>query len=258
MIREQLKNHYLGMNSEFRFRGEEPTRIETLSDAIFAIAIGLLLISTSSPITFYQLEQFTKDLIPFAMCIALIAIIWHEHFIFFVRYGFRNAYIVFLNMLLLFIVLFYVYPLKFLAKILVMLAVNMYHIFTQGNSNELWKEFLFTMEGGTVAELMIIYGSGAAAIFSVFALMYRYAYGQSAALQLNTVEKFDTRMSIRSNVLMASIPCLSVACALIFGNTSLGMNLSGFVYFLYTPVMFAHGIHVKRHRQKLLENSETN
>src|SRR5690606_4445590 len=138
MIREVLKNHYIGMNKEFRFRGEETTRIETLSDAVFALAITLLLISTTPPITFYQLQAFTKDLVPFAICITLISLIWYEHFIFFIRYGFRNKYIVFLNILLLFIVLFYVYPLKFLAKLLVILFMNFIYIFRHGNSQEIW------------------------------------------------------------------------------------------------------------------------
>jgi hypothetical protein len=39
MIRELLKKKYVGMNKEFRFRGEEPGRLENFSDAVFALAI---------------------------------------------------------------------------------------------------------------------------------------------------------------------------------------------------------------------------
>jgi uncharacterized membrane protein len=248
-----MKDHYIGMNKEFRYRGEKTTRIETLSDAVFAIAIGLLLISTSPPITFYQLEHFTGDLVPFAMCIALISIIWYEHFLFFIRYGFRNSYIVFLNVLLLFIVLFYVYPLKFLAQLLTMLCMNFMTILWQGNNEELWSGFKFMMEGGTVTGLMMIYGMGAACIFLVLVLMYRYALKRANDLELNSLEKFDTRMSIRTNLLMASIPALSALFALILGETVAGRMFSGFVYFLYTPVMFIHGARVKRERKKLIE-----
>lgn len=49
MIREALGKHYIGMNKEFRFRGEETGRLENLSDGVFALAITLLLISTSAP-----------------------------------------------------------------------------------------------------------------------------------------------------------------------------------------------------------------
>ncbi len=38
MIREFIKKHYHGLKQEFRFRGEEPVRLEILSDAVFALA----------------------------------------------------------------------------------------------------------------------------------------------------------------------------------------------------------------------------
>lgn len=45
MLRNVFKKH-VGMNQEFRYRGEEPGRLENFSDAVFALAITLLLIST--------------------------------------------------------------------------------------------------------------------------------------------------------------------------------------------------------------------
>lgn len=244
------------MNKEFRFRGEETSRIETLSDGVFALAITLLLISATPPVTFYQLEAFAKDLVPFAICIALISLVWYEHFIFFLRYGFRNKYIVFLNIVLLFIVLFYVYPLKFLARLLVVLFMNFIHITRHGNSQEFWQEYSFMMEGGTVTELMVIYGLGAASIFIVLTVMYHYAFKKADELGLNEIERFDTRTSIRTNLLMASVPVLSAIFAAVFGDTRLGQMTSGFVYFLYTPLMFIHGAHVNSTRKKLLENNK--
>jgi hypothetical protein len=150
--------------------------------------------------------------------------------------------------------LFYVYPLKFLAKLLVILFMNFIYIFRHGNSQEIWNEFNFMMDGGTVTQLMVIYGFGAASIFLVLALMYRYALKKADELELNVIERFDTRTSIRTNLLMASVPILSALFAAIFGETRLGQMTSGFVYFLYTPLMFTHGAFVKSARKKLLEN----
>lgn len=248
MIREPLKNHYIGMNKEFRYRGEEPTRIETLSDAIFALAITLLLISTSPPSSFQQLRLFVLEIIPFGMCIALISILWHEHFIFFIRYGFRNGYIVMLNTILLFILLFYVYPLKYLTKIM----VSIFGWMITG-SDSLLNEFKAMMKDGNMSELMVIYGLGAASLFIVFALMYRYAYKKADELELNEIERFDTRWSIKSNVLMASVPLLSSLLAIILaGNEALVGMVSGFTYFLYTPVMITFGRMFSKKRKKLL------
>lgn len=53
---------------------------------------------------------------------------------------------------------------------------------------------------------------------------------------------------------MASIPFLSVLFALTFGESQLGRFTSGFVYLLYTPVMFINGAYIARKRKKLLEN----
>ncbi len=52
--------------------------------------------------------------VPFACCFALLVWIWYEHNAFFRRYGLQDAYTILLNSVLLFVVLLYVYPLKFM------------------------------------------------------------------------------------------------------------------------------------------------
>ena len=34
MLRDVIKKHYMGMNQGFRYRGEEPGRLENFSDAV--------------------------------------------------------------------------------------------------------------------------------------------------------------------------------------------------------------------------------
>lgn len=249
MLRESLKSHYIGMNKEFRYRGEEPTRIETLSDAGFALAIGLLLISTSPPTTFAALIDFTKDIIPFGLCIVLISMVWFQHFIYFIRYGFRSRTIVLLNTLLLFILLFYVYPLKFLTKFLVVIYSSILGI--DHSASETLQQMI-AMED--IPSLMIIYGLGAAGIFVVLMFMYIYALKKSGELELNELEIFDTRTSIYGNALMAAIPLLSVFFAAIIPNIGLSSNLSGFIYVLYWPVMAFFGKRMSRKRRRILDS----
>lgn len=236
-------------DSDFRLRGKESGRLENFSDAIFALAITLLLISTSPPTSFEQVKRFGYELFPFLACITLITLIWHEHFQFFLRYGIRNRRMIALNTLFLAIVLFYVYPLKFLTKIIILFPIG--YLF---NDQSLLQELSGMIRGKDMGQLMVIYGIGATAVFFVLMLMYRYALGKAEDLDLNELERFDTRTSIRTNLLMASVPAFSVLLAIIFISSPFAGAIAGFSYFLYTPIMFAHGIRAGKKRKELIES----
>lgn len=245
MIRKQLSS-LLEPETGFRHRGKEPGRLENFSDAVFGMAITLLLISTSPPTNFEQLKRFTFELFPFLACITLIVLIWHEHYIFFLRYGMRNGRMIVLNTLFLVIILFYVYPLKFLTKLIL---VGPLAYFT-GNESML-KEIMAMIHPTDMGMLMVIYGIGAASVFLVLALMYRYALAQAKAMDLSEVEVFDTRMSMISNLLMAAVPVVSLTIALILIDWPWAGAVAGFSYFLYTPVMFGFHGWVTRRRARL-------
>ncbi|HWA33946.1 MAG TPA: TMEM175 family protein [Cyclobacteriaceae bacterium] len=239
------------MNKEFRHRGEEPGRLENFSDACFALAITLLLISTSPPTNFLQIKRFVYDLIPFVFCIAVILAIWHQHFVFFFRYGLRNGKIVALNSIFLVIVLFYVYPLKFLARLI------LYPIALLTDNQALIQEFSGVIEWKDVGDLMIIYGLGYAGVFFTLMLMYRYALKMADQLELSEIEKFDTEVSVKTNMLMGIIPLISVMVAWILrGHWTAGM-IGGLVYMLYQIVMPIYGKRVDKRRNKFLTALKT-
>ncbi len=245
MLREALTKNY--EHAEFRMRGKEPGRLENFSDAIFALAITLLLISTSPPTSFEQVRRFAYELFPFLVCITLIMLIWHEHFQFFLRYGLRNSRMLVLNTLFLAIVLFYVYPLKFLTKIIILFPIGLLV-----NDQTLLSDLSGMIRAQDMGQLMIIYGLGATFVFTVLMQMYRYALSKADELGLNELERFDTKVSIRTNLLMASVPMVSVILSIIFINSWLAGPVSGFVYFLYTPIMFMHGKRADRQRRELI------
>lgn len=248
MIRDKIQQ-YLDPEPGFRYRGKEPGRLENFSDAVFGMAITLLLISTSPPANFDELKRFTYELFPFLACITLIVLIWHEHYIFFQRYGLRNGKMVALNTLFLVIILFYVYPLKFLTKMILVGPLA----YVTGN-DALLREITSMIHARDVGQLMIIYGIGAASVFLVLALMYRYALGQADALELNEIERFDTRMSMTANLLMASVPLLSLVVAFVLRNSFWAGPVAGFTYFLYTPIMFGFHRNVDKRRKAMLSS----
>jgi len=234
------------MNKEFRFRGEEPGRLENFSDAVFALAITLLLISTSPPTTFEQIKRFVWDLLPFCLCIVFIIMIWQEHFTFFFRYGLRNGRILVLNTMFLIIVLFYVYPLKFLTKL------ALFPIAGALKQESVLKELQGMIRGEDIADLMIIYGLGATGVFFVLMLMYRYALKNADELDLNEIELFDTRVSIRVNFLMGSVPLLSVILAILLKPHWYAGMVAGFSYFLYSPLRYFYARWSTKERNKLI------
>jgi hypothetical protein len=110
------------------------------------------------------------------------------------------------------------------------------------------------IKGTDVGELMIIYGLGFAACLFTIMLMYRFALSKAKDLDLNEVEIFDTKASMRMNMLMGMVPMLSVTMAIIFKNNPfLSGFVPGFTYFLYMPVMWINGVRTEKRRQKLLQ-----
>ena len=104
-------------NKSFRLRGDEVIRIEAFSDAVFAFAVTLLIVSLEVPKSFAELMETMKGFFAFGISFLFLMLIWFGHNIFFRRYALDDVRTIFLNGCLLFIVLFYVYPLKFLATL---------------------------------------------------------------------------------------------------------------------------------------------
>src|SRR6476620_11718238 len=103
----------------FRWRGTEISRIEGLSDAVFAFAITLLVVSLEVPKTFAALREMMHGFFGFGLCFVILLLIWHAQYIYFRRYALDDGPSFVLNAALLFVVAFYIYPLKFLFTTLV-------------------------------------------------------------------------------------------------------------------------------------------
>src|SRR6476619_5147325 len=100
-------------------REHESTRIEAFTDAMFAFAATLLVVSLEVPRDFGELLHNLRGFVPFALSFSALYFIWVAHTNVFRRYALGDTYTVIINGILLFTVLFYVYPLKFMATAIV-------------------------------------------------------------------------------------------------------------------------------------------
>jgi len=98
----------------FSWRGQEVLRIEGFADAVFGFALTLLVVSLEVPNNFDELLSTMQGFFAFAISGWLLYSVWFDHYRFFRRYGLKDNLTIHLSAVLLFVVLFYVYPLKFL------------------------------------------------------------------------------------------------------------------------------------------------
>jgi hypothetical protein len=245
MFRERLVEREIGHSAEFRWRSHEISRIEGLSDAVFAFAVTLLVVSLEVPKTFTELAATMRGFSAFAISFALLFVIWFNQYKFFRRYGLQDNLTIFLNAVLLFVVLFYVYPLKFLFSYLA-------NEFMGGHGEvRLANGIIEAMvEGNQLATLMVIFGVGYVAVFGVFTLLHLHAFRKRAALVLNEVERFDTRVSAQESALNCAVGLLSICTAVFGGRYS---RLAGPEYMLIGVVMTVHGMIMGRRRRRLEE-----
>jgi hypothetical protein len=191
-------------STAFRPRAGEITRLEAFSDGTFAFAITLLVVSLEVPATFDQLLDTMRGFLAFAICFTILLWIWHVHTRFFRRYGLQDAPTVALNGALLFVVLFYVYPLKFLWTLVI---GNLTGLRPLGGALEAGQPM---MRGMQTPQLMVIYGIGFTAIFLTLAALYYRAYGKRAAMELTPLEVFDTRSAIWEHLGVAAVGVVSI------------------------------------------------
>ncbi len=228
---------------DFEWRAGDITRLEAFSDAVFAFAVTLLVVSLEVPRNYHDLIDVIKGFPSFAICFAMLAQVWYQHSKFFRRYGLQDTYTVFLNCVLLFVVLFYVYPLKFLFTILVgQLSNGM--LLPQSST-----EGPLILAAEDTRALMLIYGLGFAAVFAVFALLYIYAYRKRTALKLNELEIHRTRHSLIDNCAMAGIGLASAGATLVLPDRLVG--LAGFIYFSIGIYEWIAGAILGKHAQRI-------
>jgi uncharacterized membrane protein len=203
VLRERLVAHYERAGRAAHFRNREISRLEGLSDAVFGFAITLLIVSLEVPKTSSELIATMRGFIAFAFTFFILFTIWYRQFSFFRRYGLEDKVAIALNGALLFVVLFFIYPLKFLATWIVgrLMGGGKSIVLADGTIERIVKP-------EHIPWLFGIYGCGFAAVFAVFALLYRHALSKGDEIGLSDLERFETRQAVKLNGLIAGLGLL--------------------------------------------------
>jgi uncharacterized membrane protein len=197
----------------FRNRGADISRVEGFADCAFGFAVTLLVVSLDVPKTFDALVAVMQGIPAFALSFAILAWIWFTQYRFFRKYGLEDGMTVLLTLVLLFVVLCYVYPLKFLY------AASL-------GSRSLTEQDLRL--------LFVIYGIGLAATFAVLLLMHANAYRQRERLGLDALEQAETRIVMWEMAAVAAIGLLSGAVA--------QLPVGGYFAFAAGGIYFLNGV----------------
>lgn len=234
MLREHLFDKRAPADPLFRWRGGEVTRVEGLSDGVFAVTLTLLIVSLDVPSTFHELWIAVRDLPVFLVCFVLLMWVWHEHHSFFRRYGLQDKLTSTLNAAFLFLILFYAYPLKFLATyqwrmILGLPTEGMFALPT--DAGEQWSG----LEQRTW--MMVFYDLGIIGVFGILFLMLWRAWRLRDALELDALEVEITRGSLRALAISTGLGLISLLLLFLVDQPA----WAGMVYFLMGPLHGANG-----------------
>lgn len=226
----------------FRNRGAEVTRLEAFLDAAFAFAVTLMVISLDEiPKNATELIAALKSVPAFGGSFLVIALFWRGHADWSRHYGLNDRYSQRLSLLLVFLVLIFVYPLRMVFSVF----------------------FAWITNGTLPANLSFETIDDIRLVFIVFALafgsmgtamfgLYRHAWSQRARIGLDAIESLMTRHAVMRWGLLPLFSLLSLALAAwrpMIDGWDWMLGLPGFVFF---GLFFVQRIMRVRMRRRIL------
>lgn len=225
MLRQALLDRVQRGDRLFRWRGGEVSRVESLTDGVFALALTLLVVpfEVRGADTFAQFETILLRAPVMALCVAFLVMVWQSHFLLHRRYGIEDGVAVWLNAAFLFVLLLGIYPVKLLATLL----INSFTGLGDGLA-------LSDLEGRQVVWLMQVYGLGFVALYAaLFAMVWR-GWVRRDALVLDAAERCLARGELASHGLMIGFGLASIGLA--------ALGRPGYAGVLYMGIGPAQGV----------------
>ena len=225
----------------FLLRGADMTRIETFTDAAFAFALTLLVIS-NDPIGAVSDLPMNMRLVPvFVMSGAILMMFWWGHHSWSRRYGLDDGPTVVLSIAFVFTMLVYVYPLRLVFGTFMSLisrtGLPLHHpSFEVHGPNDL-------------NTLFVIYGVGFVLMSLLLAALTWHAWRQREALALDARECLITRAQLNAWLILAAVGTASIVMGLTLPASWYGAP--GWAYALLSVIMPLYGRQSDRRMREL-------
>ncbi|HYV93565.1 MAG TPA: TMEM175 family protein [Chitinophagales bacterium] len=220
MLRGKALKNVGRRSSRFVWRNHEILRIEAFSDAVFAFAVTLTVVSLEVPLTFHELMESMRGMFGFAICFVFLVLIWYKQYLFFRYFGLRDRTTIILNSILIFVVLFYVYPLKFLFSLL-----TTGNVVNQDGTEVHRISFVYE-----VKQLMLVYSAGFAAVYLMLFFLFLHAWNKRTELSLNNVELFNLKTEMFMNIIVSGFGVVVMLTALLLSDEYAG---NSWIWFLF-------------------------
>lgn len=223
----------------FRQRGVGMTRAETFTDAAFAFALTLLVISFDElPTSLDELLAALRKIPAFAASFAQISMFWYAHHKWSRRYGLDDLPAVLLSLSLVFVTLIFVFPLRIVFS----------GFFAWISGGRLPYE-LGQMHPAEVGTIFVIYGAGFVAMSAIIVLAYAHALRRRSALGLDPGEEFTTRAEVQAWLILLAVGATSTVYALT--APAYWKPLAGMIYATLAIVMPWFGVAKARQYRRL-------
>ena len=228
-------DHYPVENG-FRLRGARISRLDVFSDVALGFALVLLAVSLAIPKSFTDLRDSNPSFITSTICFLMLVTVWFSHYVFFRRYGLHDQVTIVLNAALIFLILFCVYPLKFLYSA----------IFLQFMRNDFSPRFAAAVQ---INGMLVLYALGFTAAFFLVAALYWNAWRQRKLLALNGLERLLTVSAIVDALGVGAIGLIACLASLVLPPT--WALYSAALYFLVIPWKALNGLYFGRKARTL-------
>lgn len=195
-------------------------RIEAFSDAVFAFAATLMVFNIDTQASFnYLVENNWQSLLGFGMSFFVLILLWVVHYNFFRRTAHMDNWIITLNSIFLFLILYYCFPLKSLI-------------------NSMLGQESINLDG--LGSLFTMYSLGFVAIFLCLSLMYSRAYQKTKTIGGSLKLLFYARHF----AIYVAVALVSMFLAIY--RIGIEFALPGIIYAILGPLCFWHGIHFNK------------